>query len=74
MIVNNARYEALHSFGRMFGFQQLIGTQLPGFDVLALAQRQGVPGRLVEKPADLDAALAWSFAAQGPTLLDVRVD
>jgi benzoylformate decarboxylase len=74
VIVNNARYEALHSFGRMFGLQKLVGTQLPGLDFVALAEGQGVPGRLVASPGDLDAALGWSFATGGPTLLDVRVD
>ena len=74
VIVNNARYEALHSFGRMFGLQRLVGTQLPGLDFVALAEGQGVRARLVASPHELDAALGWSFDAPGPTLLDVRID
>jgi benzoylformate decarboxylase len=74
VIVNNARYEALHSFGRMFGLQELVGTKLPGLDFVGLAAAQGVSGRLVASVGELDAALAWSFAMSGPTLVDVRVD
>lgn len=74
VIVNNGRYEALHSFGRIFGMQQLVGTQLPDLDFVALAQGQGVKGERVSDPAALDAALARCFASQGPSLLEVMVD
>jgi thiamine pyrophosphate-dependent acetolactate synthase large subunit-like protein len=47
---------------------------LPGLDFVGLAAAQGVSGRLVASVGELDAALAWSFAMSGPTLVDVRVD
>ncbi|WP_338466046.1 benzoylformate decarboxylase [Novosphingobium sp. ZN18A2] len=74
VIVNNGRYEALHSFGRVFGMQQLVGTALPHLDFVALAQGQGVPATRVEKSADLDAALSKNFASHGPSLVEVIVD
>ncbi|MFM9935723.1 MAG: benzoylformate decarboxylase [Novosphingobium sp.] len=74
IIVNNGRYEALHSFGRIFGMQDLPGTQLPHLDFCALAAGQGVRAVRVAHAADLDAALRHSFAADYPTLVDVCVE
>ncbi len=74
VIIKNGRYEALHSFGRKFGMQSLPGTQLPHLDFCALAQAQGVAARRAETAAALDEALAWSFAADVPTLVEAVVD
>ena len=74
VIVNNRRYEALVSFGRHFGLQETVGTRLPHLDFTAIAHGQGVDARRVESAEGLDAALAWSFAADGPTLVEVMVD
>ncbi len=74
VIVKNGRYEALQSFGRLFGLQQTVGTQLPEIDFCALARGQGVPARSAANAAELDAALTASFGAAGPTLVEVIVD
>ena len=74
MIVNNGRYEALIGFGRHFGLQETVGTKLSALDFCALARGQGLEARRVERSEDLDEALAWSFAAAGPTLIEVIVD
>lgn len=74
VILKNRRYEALHSFGRHFGMQQLVGTQFPELDFCALAQGHGVPARLATDAATLDAALAWSLEAAGPTLVEAVID
>jgi benzoylformate decarboxylase len=74
VIIKNGRYEALHSFGRKFGMQSLPGTQLPHLDFCALAQAQGVAARRADTAAALDEALAWSFAADVPTLVEAVVD
>jgi benzoylformate decarboxylase len=74
VIIRNGRYEALHSFGRRFGIQKLPGTQLPDLDFCALAQAQGVAARRAETAAELDEALAWSFAADVPSLVEAVVD
>lgn len=73
VIIKNRRYEALHSFGRHFGMQTLVGTQFPELDFCALAQGHGVPARHAADAAALDAALAWSLAADGPTLVEAEV-
>ena len=74
VIVRNGRYEALVSFGRHFGLQQTVGTGLPDIDFCALAKAQGVDARRAAHADELDAALKWSFAAKGPTLVEVVVD
>jgi benzoylformate decarboxylase len=73
VIFKNGRYEALHSFGRVFGLQQLVGTQLPQMDFCELARGQGVRAVSVSRAEDLDAALAESFASKGPSLVEVEV-
>jgi acetolactate synthase-1/2/3 large subunit len=42
-------------------------------DFPALAGAYGIPGRRVESPAELEAALSWLLGAKGPALLDVAV-
>lgn len=74
IIVNNRRYEALESFGRLFGVQQPIGTKLGSIDFCELAHAQGLESRRVAEPKQLNEALCWSFAAKGPTLVEVMVD
>ncbi len=74
LIVKNGGYEALKSFGRHFGLQRTVGTDLPRLDFVAIANGQGVAARRAEGKAALAEALAWSFAADGPTLVEVVVD
>jgi len=47
------------------------GTDLVNPDFAAVAQAMGIFGRRVEKPADLQQALADAFAFDGPALVDV---
>lgn len=74
IIFNNQRYDALRGFGRLFGMQTVEGTDLTGLDFVQIAQGQGVAAQRVSAAGDLDAALAWSFAATGPTLVEVRIE
>ncbi len=73
VIIANSSYRALEEFGRHFGIESLPGMRLPHLDFCALAQSQGVKARRVERCADLDAALIEAFAADAPTLVEVRV-
>ena len=73
VILNNQRYEALKGFGRLFGMQTVAGTDLAGLDFCGLARAQGVSAERVETTAALDAALLRSFAAPGPTLVEVMI-
>jgi benzoylformate decarboxylase len=74
VIVRNGRYEALLNFGRVFGLQETVGTRLPEIDFCALARGQGIAATRVDSVATLDAALAKSFAASKPTLVEIVVD
>lgn len=73
IIIKNGRYEALVGFGRHFGIDDTVGTQLPDIDFCGLAQSQGIAATRVDQPGALDEALQWSFDAQGPTLVEVVV-
>ena len=75
VIIKNRRYEALVNFGRYFGLQRTVGTELPDIDFCALAQGQGVEGISVDGADALDEALRTAFANQtAPTLVEVAVD
>ncbi|WP_114953517.1 benzoylformate decarboxylase [Sphingosinicella terrae] len=73
VIVNNRRYEALLGFGRRFGVERPVGTQLPGIDFCALAEAQGVAAARVESAERLDAALRSAFDSPSPGLVEVVV-
>ncbi|MEO9133322.1 MAG: thiamine pyrophosphate-dependent enzyme, partial [Sphingomonas sp.] len=73
IIVNNGRYEALVSFGRHFGLQKMVGTELSGLDFCHIAKGMGVSAVRVDEPQHLDEALRTSFSTAGPSLIDVRV-
>jgi len=73
IIVNNGRYEALVSFGRHFGLQKTVGTELAGLDFCHLAKGMGVSSVRVEEPEKLDDALRASFRSASPSLIEVCV-
>jgi benzoylformate decarboxylase len=73
VIINNRRYEALRHFGRVFGMQRVVGTDLPQIDFCALASGQGLKGTRVDSATSLDEALAASFRASVPTIVEVVV-
>ncbi|KQN08594.1 benzoylformate decarboxylase [Sphingobium sp. Leaf26] len=74
VVVKNGRYEALNSFGRIFGLQETVGTQLPDIDFCALARGQGIKARRAMNAQELDEALTASFSASSPTLVEAVVD
>jgi benzoylformate decarboxylase len=74
LILNNAAYAALTGFSSEFGMNEVPGCDLSGLDFVKLAEGHGVPAKRVDSVDQLDAALQWSFAATGPTLLDLRIE
>jgi benzoylformate decarboxylase len=74
VIIRNNRYEALHQFGRHFGLQSLMGTQVPELDFVRIAEGQGLQAERASDATTLRAALARSFAADGPTLVEAVVE
>lgn len=73
IIVNNQGYSALKAFGQRFGLAETIGSDIIGLDFCKVAEGQGLTARRVDSPDDLDEALRWSYAATGPTLVEVMV-
>ncbi|AKH43818.1 benzoylformate decarboxylase [Altererythrobacter atlanticus] len=73
VVLNNSAYAALTGFSAEFGMNHVPGCDLTGLDFVKLAEAQGVAARKVEQVDSLDAALAWSFGTDGPTLLDIRI-
>lgn len=73
VVLNNSAYAALTGFSAEFGMNHVPGCDLTGLDFTLLASAQGLSARKVAEVADLDEALAWSFAQTGPSLLDVRI-
>jgi benzoylformate decarboxylase len=72
VIVNNGGYEALRTFGDLFGIAP-VGVEIPGVDFVALARGQGCEAVRVDAPEDLEPALRAALSHDGPMLVDVRV-
>jgi benzoylformate decarboxylase len=72
VVARNHAYGALKEFGVYLKTTDLPGTDLPGIDFVALAKGYGIVATHVENAADLDAALAASFAHRGPSLIEVE--
>lgn len=73
VILNNAAYAALTGFSGEFGMNHVPGCDLTGLDFVKLAEGHGIAARMADTVESLDEALQWSFAAEGPTLLDIRI-
>ncbi|SFG48259.1 benzoylformate decarboxylase [Novosphingobium sp. CF614] len=74
VIINNGKYQALRKFGRIFGMQDVVGTDLSGLEFCALARGHGLPeGIRVNDAEGLTNALNRSFATSGPSLIEVLV-
>jgi benzoylformate decarboxylase len=74
LILNNAAYAALTGFSSEFGMNHVPGCDLSGLEFVKLAEGHGVTAKRVDSVDQLDEALQWSFAAKGPTLLDLRIE
>jgi benzoylformate decarboxylase len=75
VVIRNRRYEALLEFGRHFGLQKTVGTDLPAIDFCALARAQGVAAVEVRRRDEVDEALGTAFSClAAPNLVEVVVD
>ncbi|MEX2524324.1 MAG: benzoylformate decarboxylase [Gammaproteobacteria bacterium] len=73
VILNNSSYDALVDFGRHFGLDDIIGTQLPGIDFCGLARAQGCRAHRVEEAAALAGTLEQALQSDRPTLVEVII-
>jgi acetolactate synthase-1/2/3 large subunit len=74
VVLNDSAY-GMVMHGQRLAKAEPIGFELPKVDFAAVAQAMGVPGHVVESPADFDALDFHSILTRrGPTLIDVRID
>jgi len=74
-VVLNDRAYGMVMHGQRLAGAEPIAYQLPTVDFRAMAEAVGVPGHVIESPADFDRLdLAGILAHPGPALLDVRID
>jgi benzoylformate decarboxylase len=73
VVVNNGGYYALKHLARLFN-APAVGSDIPGLDLVKMAEAQGVPGVRVTKPEKLAATLKEALNVEGPMLVDVTVD
>lgn len=72
IVLNDARYNMCAQGMAALGLRA--DASFPQADFSMLARAMGATGAVVTAETDLDAALAGALAANGPSVLDVRVD
>jgi acetolactate synthase-1/2/3 large subunit len=73
-IVNNGYLGMVRQWQELFEGRVYSGTPLSGPDFAALARAYGVAGRTVEHRDEVDDAVAFAWAHDGPVVLDFRVE
>ncbi len=74
IVLRNADYSALKSFCDFTQVGRNVhGMDLPGIDMVKIAQGYGMPAQEVDRPEDLEAVLKAAFASPGPRLISVTV-
>lgn len=74
LILDNRCLGMVHQWQKLFYDERYSSTLLDASpDFVKLAEAYGWRGERVEKPADVDAALARMLASDGPYLLDVAI-
>ncbi|MBE3597362.1 MAG: biosynthetic-type acetolactate synthase large subunit [Limnochordaceae bacterium] len=75
VVINNGALGMVRQWQEIFYEGRYAESLLPpGPDLVAIARGFGVPGRRVDRPEEMTAALAEALAAPGPYVLDVVVD
>lgn len=73
VVLSNGTYGALRSFVTQLGVADAPGLDLPGLDVVRIAEGYGLPARRVTGGDDLVAELAKTGPGRGPRLLEVPI-
>jgi acetolactate synthase-1/2/3 large subunit len=73
VVLNDGLYAMCDQGMRQMGWEPF-GTAIPGTDFVGIARATGADGVRVEREADLGAALSAAMNAQGPFIVDVRID
>ena len=74
IVLRNADYSALKAFCDFTQVgRNVAGMDLPGIDVVKIAQGYGVTAQEVDRPEDLEPALKQAFSSKRPHLISVNV-
>jgi benzoylformate decarboxylase len=74
IVLQNSDYSALKGFCDFTQVGRNVpGMDIPGIDVVKIAQGYGMTAHQVERPEDLEPLLAEAFAANAPRLISVSV-
>jgi len=74
IVVRNSDYSALKGFCDFTQVGRNVhGMDLPGIDMVKIAQGYGMSSREVDQPGDLEPALQAAFASNEPCLISVNV-
>ena len=74
LVICNGNYSALKGFRDFTQVGKNVpGIDIPGIDVVKIAQGYGMNARAVDRPEDLEPALKCAFASQEPILISVNV-
>jgi benzoylformate decarboxylase len=75
VVLRNADYSALKGFCDFTNVGRNVpGMELPGIDLVKLAQGYGMAAREVDRPEDLEPVLREAFASPRPRLISVNVE
>lgn len=74
VVLNDSAY-GMVMHGQRIARAEPIGFELPEVDYRLMALAMGIPGHVIDSPADFDALdIDEILARKGPTMLDVRID
>lgn len=73
VVPDNHEYATLKSFAAQEGTPNVPGLDLPGLDLVAIAQGFGCAARRVERPEEVTAAAREALASGKPTVLQVSI-
>lgn len=74
IVLRNSDYSALKGFCDFTQVGRNVpGMEIPGIDIVKIAQGYGMTAQEVDRPEELEAALRAAFAARDPRLISVNV-
>ncbi|HKT47675.1 MAG TPA: benzoylformate decarboxylase [Candidatus Acidoferrales bacterium] len=74
IVLRNGDYSALKSFCDFTGVGRNVhGMDLPGIDIVKIAQGYGLSASEVDRPEDLEPALRRALSSSAPSLLSVNI-
>jgi benzoylformate decarboxylase len=74
IVLRNGDYSSLKSFCDFTNVGRNVhGVDLPGIDIVKIAQGYGLSAREIDRPEELEPALREAFASPMPNLLSVNV-